>query len=196
MQFCLTGLWQRAMLARGRKQSALSKETAFSGQSELSSDSETGRSFGWTLALCLTATLASLAVIGAAAAGDDQPAYQKRDDVMKELGRSFYTNIGRVASGRTAYSKDTVASAENVLRIVPTLSTLFPQGSDVPESHLKPEIFTAQARVDEILAAVTAGATALMPAVKTGDKAKIAAAYKTLETACVSCHDEFRKPYE
>ena len=76
MQFCLTGLWQRAMLARGRKQSALSKETAFSGQSELSSDSETGRSFGWTLALCLTATLASLAVVGAAAAGDDQPAYR------------------------------------------------------------------------------------------------------------------------
>jgi cytochrome c556 len=150
------------------------------------------------LALGVAASVLSLmAVTGlAATAEENRAAYDRRDDTMKELGRNFTTNIGRVVSGRLQFTPDTVASADNVLRLVATLPTLFPEGSDVGDSHLKSELFAAPGRVHELLAAVQAGATALVPAVRTGDKAQIAAAYKTLNEACNACHTEFRKPYE
>jgi cytochrome c556 len=151
-----------------------------------------------TLALAVTASLTSLIAVAAVAATveENRAAYERRDDTMKELGRNFTTNIGRVVSGRLQFGPDTVASADNVLRLVATLPTLFPEGSNVAESHLKSELFAAPARVQELLAAVRAGATALVPAVRSADKAHIAAAYKTLNEACNACHSEFRKPYE
>jgi cytochrome c556 len=145
-------------------------------------------------AACLAGLMMAAATAGTPE--ENQAAFVRRDDTMKELGRSFNINIGRVASGRLQFSQETVASAENVLRIVATLPSLFPPGSDVPESHLKPELAASQARADELIAKVQADAAALLPVVKTGDKGAITIAYKTLNDACNACHNEFRKPYE
>jgi len=145
----------------------------------------------------VAAGMAGLALAVAAATPEqDHAAFIRRDDAMKELGRSFNINIGRVASGRAQLSPDTAASAENVMRIVATFPTLFPLGSDVPESHLKAELLANRARADELIATVQTDAAVLVQAVKTGDKGQIAVAYKALNDACNACHDEFRKPYE
>jgi cytochrome c556 len=138
----------------------------------------------------------TLAVGLAAMPEENQAAFARRDDAMKELGRSFNINIGRVASGRAQFSPDTIASAESITRIVAILPTLFPSGSDVPESHLKPELLANRARADELIATVQADAAALVQAVKTGDREQIAGAYRTLDAACNACHDEFRRQYE
>ncbi|MFI5012901.1 MAG: c-type cytochrome [Hyphomicrobiales bacterium] len=149
-------------------------------------------------AFSAAACAAGLALVGAVAATpeENQAAFLRRDDAMKELGRSFNVNIGRVASGRAPLSPDTVASAESVTRIVATLPTRFPPGSDVPESHLKSELLADRARADELIAIVQADAAVLVQAAKTGDRGQIAVAYKTLNDACNTCHNEFRKPYE
>ena len=153
------------------------------------------QTMGATVIAVVIAGLVMAAAI-AASPEENQAAFVRRDDTMKDLGRSFNVKIGRVASGRLQFSPDTVTSAETVVHIVSTLPTLFPPGSDVADSHLKSEIWANPARFDQLVAAVQADAAALLPVVKTGDKAQIAVAYKTLNDACNACHDEFRKPYE
>ena len=96
--------------------------------------------------------------------------------------------------GTAAHGPDTVTAAETVASLASTLDrTLFPPGSDVAESKIKPAIFTAGDHVDQLIAAVQTAAAQLAPAVKTGDKATITAAYNDVANACNACHKEFRK---
>ena len=113
---------------------------------------------------------------------------------MKRMGRPFYLGIGRVVKGTAAYGPDTVSAAETVASLASTLDrTLFPLGSDVAESKLKPEIFSAKDYVDQLIAAVKAATARLVPVVESGDKAAITAAYTAVNNACNGCHTEFRK---
>jgi len=99
-----------------------------------------------------------------------------------------------VVKGKVPYGPDTVTAAQTVASLAGTLDrSLFPPGSNVAESKMKPEIFTAGEHVDQLIAAVQAAAGKLLPAVKTGDKAAITAAYTAVADACNACHKEFRK---
>ena len=125
---------------------------------------------------------------------DGKAAFERRADKMKHMGRPLYAGIGRVVKGTTAYGPDTVTAAETVASLASTLDrTLFPPGSDVAESKIKPEIFAANDHVDQLIAAVQTATAQLVPAVKTGDKAAISAAYTAVFNACNACHTEFRK---
>jgi cytochrome c556 len=133
-------------------------------------------------------------VVYAASPEDGEAAFQKREDTMKHMGRPFYLGIGRVVKGTAAYSPDTVTAAETVASLASTLGrTLFPAGSDVEESKIRPEIFSANDHVDQLIAAVQRATTQLVPAVRSGDKAAITAAYSAVNNACNACHTEFRK---
>ena len=137
---------------------------------------------------------ASLAAAGAASSEDGKAAFERREATMKRMGRPFYLGIGRAVKGTTAYGPGTVAAAETVASVAGTLNrTLFPPGSDVAESKIKPEIFAANDRVDQLIAAVQAATAQLVLAVKTGDKAAISAAYTTVYNACNACHTQFRQ---
>jgi cytochrome c556 len=125
---------------------------------------------------------------------DGKAAFERREDTMKRMGRPLYLGIGRVVKGTVAYGPETVVAAETVAALASTLDrTLFPPGSDVAGSRIKPEIFTAADRVDQLIAAVQSATVQLVPAVKTGDKAAITAAYDTVADACNACHAKFRK---
>jgi cytochrome c556 len=133
-------------------------------------------------------------VVSAASPEDGKAAFQKREDTMKHMGRPFYLGTGRVVKGTAAYGPDTVTAAETVASLASTLDrSLFPQGSDVEESKIKPEIFSANDHVDQLIAAVQTATTQLVPAVKSGDKVAITAAYSAVNNACNACHTEFRK---
>ena len=150
----------------------------------------------WGRVLPVTAgisTLFSIAVHGASL-DDGKAAFEHREDTMKHMGRPFYLGIARVVKGTAAYGPDTVTAAETVASIASTLDrSLFPPGSDVDGSKIKPEIFAASDHVDQLIAAVQTATAQLVPAVKTGDKAAIAAAYTAAANACNACHTEFRK---
>jgi cytochrome c556 len=70
---------------------------------------------------------------------------------------------------------------------------LFQPGSNLAESRIKPEIFSAGGRVDQLIAGVQQTTTQLASAVKSGDKTRIAAAYGAVNNACNACHSKFRK---
>jgi cytochrome c556 len=125
---------------------------------------------------------------------DGKAAFERREEAMKRMGRPLYLGIGRVVKGTVAYGPETVVAAETVAALASTLDrSLFPPGSDVAESRIKPEIFTAADRVDQLIAAVKSATVQLVPAVKTGDKAALTAAYDTVADACNACHAKFRK---
>jgi cytochrome c556 len=137
--------------------------------------------------------LLSIAVHGAALE-DGKAVFERREDTMKHVGRPLYLGIGRVVKGTTAWGPDTVAAAETVASLVSTLDRgLFLPGSDTAESRIKPAIFSAGDHVDQLIKAVQAATAQLVPAVKSGDKAAIAAAYTAVANACNACHTEFRK---
>jgi cytochrome c556 len=139
------------------------------------------------------AMTALLALAVAAPAEDGKAAFERRHDTMKQMGRSFYLGIGRVVKGTAAYSPDTVAAAETVASLADTLDwALFPRGSDIAESRIKPEIFAAKEQVDQLIAVVKTATAQLVPAVKTSDKTTIASAYAAVNDACNACHREFR----
>src|SRR5271165_2413722 len=150
----------------------------------------------WRGVLVLIAgiTALSAAPVDGASPEDGKAAFERREDTMKHMGRPLFLTIGRVVKGTTAYGPDTVAAAETVASLASTLDrSLFPPGSDVDGSRIKPEIFSANGRVDQLIAAVQAATAQLVPAVKTGDKIAITAAYNAVADACNSCHSEFRK---
>jgi cytochrome c556 len=133
-------------------------------------------------------------VVYAASPEDGKAAFERREDTMKHMGRPLYLGIGRVVKGTAAYGPDAVAAAETVASLASTLDrSLFPPGSDVAESKIKPAIFAAGDHIDQLIAAVQTATAQLVPAVKTGDKAAITAAYTAVANSCNACHMEFRK---
>jgi cytochrome c556 len=137
-------------------------------------------------ALLMTAALA-------ATAADNQAAFEKRDNVMKQLGRNFYRGIGQVVQGKAKYGPDTVTAAQNTNRLAAGLVvSLFPPGSDVPKSKMKPTLPANPADIAALTAKVRQATAALVPAVQTGDPAKIAAAYKVADDSCDACHNKYR----
>ena len=150
----------------------------------------------WARSVLVAAGASALltVVVYAASPEDGEAAFQKREDTMKHMGRPFYLGIGRVVKGTAAYGPDTVTAAETVASLASTLDrTLFLPGSDVDGSKIKPEIFSAEDHVDQLIAAVQSATAQLVPAVTTGDKAAITAAYTAVANACNACHTEFRK---
>src|SRR5260370_30124040 len=146
------------------------------------------------LSVAVGISLLLTAVSSPASLEEGKAAFERREDTMKRMGRPFYLGVGRVVKGTAAYGPDTVTAAETVASLASTLDrTLFPPGSDVAESKIKPEIFSANDHVDQLIAAVQTATAQLVPAVKTGDKAAISAAYTAVFNACNACHTEFRK---
>jgi cytochrome c556 len=152
---------------------------------------------GWRHVLIVIVGISMLsgaaAVLGAPPE-DGNTAFARRQDTMKRMGRPLYLGIGRVVKGTTPYGPDTVTAAEAVSSLASTLDrTLFPPGSNVAESKMKPEIFAANEHVDQLIAAVQTATSRLVSAVKSGDKAAITAAYTAAADACNACHAKFRE---
>jgi cytochrome c556 len=139
----------------------------------------------------------AIALLATSAQGQNgKAAYQQRLDTMKAMGRAFYLGIGRVVKGRVEYGPATVTAADSLPPLVAKIGTLFPPGSTDPESHMKPEILSQPEKVAKLAAAVQATVPDLIAAVKSGDKASIAAAYTRTSNACDACHKEFRTEEE
>src|SRR5215471_20355509 len=128
--------------------------------------------------LAVTAGMSALAIaIHAASLEDGKAVFERREDTMKHMGRPLFLGIGRVVKGTTPYGPDTVTAAETLASLASTLDrTLFAPGSNVADSKIKPAIFAAGDQVDQAIAAVQTATSRLVPAVKSGDKAAIAAA--------------------
>ena len=105
----------------------------------------------------------STVAVRSASLDDGKAAFEHREDTMKHMGRPLYLGIGRVVKGTAAYGPDTIAAAETVASLASTLDrSLFPPGSDVDGSKIKPEIFAAGDHHNDV--SMLDGRFAAMPA--------------------------------
>jgi cytochrome c556 len=135
----------------------------------------------------------TIVLLAAAHADDGHAAFEHRRDTMKAMGRALYLGVGRVAKGRAEFGPDTVAAADTLAKLAATIGTLFPPGSDVPDSNMKPAILAAPDRVARLAASVQAAMPDFLAEVQSGDRARIASAAATMNKACDACHNDFRK---
>lgn len=89
-------------------------------------------------------------------------------------------------------------SAEDLVAISVSLADKFPKGSgnaEVPSSNAKPEIWTEHDKFVAAQKTLVGQAEKLVVAVKSGDKAAVAAQFAaTGKDGCGACHSTFRLP--
>ena len=140
--------------------------------------------------------IGACALIAPAAIGetadDDHAAFVLRDETMRQLGKNLYVRIGRVVQGYAPYGPDTVTAAEAAERLIATLPTLFPPGSDVPPSRMRTELLAPDSGQVALIAAVQGATGSLVSAVKGGNPATMATAFKAVNDACTACHTKYR----
>ena len=149
---------------------------------------------GWILSLAARATALLAAMVHSASPADGEVSVREARGQDKTYRPNRLSQYRRRREGRIAYRPDTVTAAETVASLASTLDrTLFPLGSDVAESKIKPEIFSAKDHVDQLIVAVKTATAQLVPVIESADKAAITAAYTAVNNACNGCHTEFRK---
>ena len=72
------------------------------------------------------------------------------------------------------------------------LPTMFPEGTQLPSSHARPEIWQNRADFDAKAAAYQAATAALVQAAQAGDAAAFKTAYGATGASCKACHDLYR----
>lgn len=84
------------------------------------------------------------------------------------------------------------AHAEALANGARELKHVFPEGSDVDESHALPVIWEQPEEFRKALDNAEKATAAFSEAVAGGDKAAIGAAFRDVGAACRGCHDRFR----
>lgn len=121
-----------------------------------------------------------------------EDAYDYRHSVMKSLGSHAHAFF-LIFSGKVDQPNQMATHANAIAAVGAEISTLFPPGSNVDDSHAlsliweEPEQFSEVAQNAEI---ATAG---LAAAVASGDQQAVAQGFKVLGDACKGCHDRYRE---
>ena len=112
-----------------------------------------------------------------------------RHELMEGVGDDAEKIGDALKAGKLA---DAAAPAERIASVVDRFLTLFPPGSEHPDSRAKPEIWTKRAEFDRLAKELKRTANDLAEAAKAnGDVKKASGA---MFKACKGCHKEFRKP--
>ena len=150
------------------------------------------RSFLKLLALG-AALMLGAAYSTAALAADKDQVIKDRQSLMKDQGRQWLV-VRNYIQGK-ADQAAAISAIESLTKSVPKVPDYFPPGTEGPSPGgkwgTKPEIWSEH---DKFLAAdkkVSDQVATLDAAVKSGDKAKVAAAFKDLDI-CSGCHQTFR----
>jgi cytochrome c556 len=143
--------------------------------------------------LALGAGLTLAAYSPAALAADKEQVIKDRQTLMKDQGRQWLV-IRNYIQGKADQSA-AISALASLTKSIPTVPDYFPPGTEGPNPDgkwgPKPEVWSEH---DKFLAAdkkVADQVGALDAAVKSGDTAKAAAAFKDLNF-CSGCHQTFR----
>lgn len=144
-----------------------------------------------TLAFSLTLFLAAPTI-----ADDASAVYQKRVDMMKEIGRNAAV-LGRAAKGANPFGADTAEAAAAMDAVIQALTpAVFAPGSEVGKSNLKPEAAAQPDLLAKYIADLKTASAKLAVVAKGTDNAATIEAFQTTGKACGACHQDFRKPLQ
>ena len=151
--------------------------------------------FSRSLAVALLST--TCLVAGAAQA---QGAPSKGEQALKFRKSAYqvmawnFGPLGAMAQGKVPYDAAEFAKrAERVAQIAPMLSEGFPaETRDLPNSKLKPEMWTDRANFDAKMKDLVDRTAALATVAKSGDFASSKAAFFDAANTCKACHDKYK----
>ena len=137
--------------------------------------------------------MAAITAVAGASAADKEQVIKDRQAFMKDQGRQWVA-IRNYTQGKGDQAA-AISAVESLTKSVPKVPDHFPPDTAGPAPGgkwgTKPEVWTEH---DKFLAAdkkVAEQVAALDAALKSGDKAKVEAAFKDLN-ACNACHQTFR----
>jgi cytochrome c556 len=88
--------------------------------------------------------------------------------------------------------KPLTMSARGLARWAETLPAMFPEGTQLPASRARPEIWQNRADFETNASTFQAATATLLQAAEAGDAAAFKTAYGAVGTACGACHKSYR----
>jgi len=150
--------------------------------------------------LLIISGLGVVFVIGLAAAATPAPpaAGLSPEQIVRTRQAAYDLSAGtfgemKIAIDTGADVKPLVFGSNALVRWARTLPTLFPDGSNVPPTHARPEVWTNRTEFNQRAQAYAEGAAKLAEVAKSGDKTAFAAQWNAVRDTCKACHDSFRK---
>lgn len=138
-------------------------------------------------------------VLGTAFALPAAAQFAKPEEAVKYRQASWFvlnhhfTRIGMMVRGRLPFDgKAALHDAEIVATLARLPATAFAHGTDLPNDHARPEIWTESARFREQNERLVAESGRLLAAARTQDLAQIKAAFGPTANTCKECHDAYR----
>jgi cytochrome c556 len=146
-----------------------------------------------TLGAALMATMIGVAVSTAAVAVDKEQVIKDRQTFMKDQGRQWL--VARNYIHGKVDQAAAISALASLTKSLPKVPDHFPPDTAGPAPGgkwgTKPEVWSEHAKFLAADKKVADQVAALDVAVKSGDEAKAAAAFKDLD-ACAACHQDFR----
>ena len=123
----------------------------------------------------------------------------KPEDQLK-LRKAAYSLMGytfgslsAMAEGKRPFNKEEAArNAELLAQLATVPKGMFGEGSDKGETRAKPEIWQKRADFDAKMDKMVQETGKLAQAARAGDQAALKKAASDVDSACASCHDEYR----
>jgi cytochrome c556 len=120
-----------------------------------------------------------------------EDAYDYRHAVMESLGSHAHAFF-LIFAGKVDQRDQMATHADAIAAVGAEISTLFPPGSSVDDSHALPLIWEEPEQFSEVVENAETATAGFAAAVATGDQKTIAAGFKALGEACKGCHDRYR----
>ena len=98
----------------------------------------------------------------------------------------------KVAADAGADVKQLAFPARSLARWARTLPTMVPAGTNLPNSHARPEIWSDRAGFEARAAAYADAARLLAEAANSGDRAAFLTQWAATRTTCGACHDSYK----
>lgn len=135
--------------------------------------------------------IALLVVAGLAGGVSAADPVKERHELMEDVGKHAKQIGNALKAGK---AKDAAAPAEAIAAAMDRFVTLFPPGSESPDSRAKPAIWTEREKFDGRARVMKERATAFAKAAASGGDA--GAASGPMWKECKTCHDAYRVPKE
>ena len=140
----------------------------------------------------LAALAAGLTLPAAAQFARPEEAVKYRQATWSVLNQHF-TRIGAMTRGRVPFDgRLALRDAEVVAALARLPASAFGPGTDLPNDHARPEIWTETQRFRELGDRMVAETTRLLAVAQTQDLDRIKAAYGAAANTCKECHDAYR----
>ena len=140
----------------------------------------------------LAALAAGLTLPAAAQFARPEEAVKYRQATWSVLNLHF-TRIGAMPRGRVPFDgRLALRDAEVVAALARLPASAFGPGTDLPNDHARPEIWTETQRFRELGDRMVAETTRLLTVAQTQDLDRLKAAYGAAANTCKECHDAYR----